>query len=316
MKCLVTGGDGFLGANLVQHLQRSGHEVTATALNRKGMTSLDALNVKCRIEYGDVLDNEFVQRVINATEAEWIFHLAAVSIVRIANTNPRRCLMTNIAGTVNVLDAAQRSANCHAVVVASSDKAYGDNGGALYTETTELKPYGVYEVSKACEDIIARMYGCMMCGDVHKVMVTRCANLYGQGDLNWSRLIPNSIRRSLNGLAPQVYQDAWDYQREWLYVEDACRAYELIATWGESGEAYNVGSGETLTAGEMAMRIANVCDAPLPMLDNIALNCSEIPAQALDCSKLKALGFVPKWSLDDGLRDTLNWYKRYIRWAA
>ena len=315
MRVLVIGGDGFLGANLIQHLQRSGHhEVTATALNRKGATSLDALNVKCRVEYGDVLDLEFLWRVLNATEAQWVFHLAAVSIVRIADNNPRRCLMTNIAGAINVLDAAYHAPHCESVVVASSDKAYGDNGGALYQETDELKPQGVYEVSKACEDMIARMYGRTDTGP--RVMVTRCANLYGQGDLNWSRLVPNSCRRAVNGLAPEVHKGAWDYQREWLYVEDACRAYEHLAVWGESGQAYNVGSGDTLTAGDMAIKIAAGLQAPLPAASLAELKCGEIPAQALNCDKLKATGFTCKWTLDEGLRDTLNWYRRYVRWAV
>lgn len=310
MRCLVTGADGFLGANLVQHLQRAGHEVTGMALNRKGATSLDALNVKCRVEYGDITDRQYCERVVNATEPQWLFHLAAVSIVKHAAADPQRCYLTNIIGTANILQACERTGDSIRAVVAASDKAYGDNGGEVYSEDTPLRPRGVYEISKACADMVARGYNC----DWLEVMTTRCGNLYGQGDLNWSRLVPNSIRRCTSGAPPEVHTGAWKYKREWVYVQDACHAYEMIATWGQGGQAYNVGSGVIMTAGDMAVTIANKLGAPMPVLGS-ALPCGEIPEQALDWSRLKALGWMPQVGLDEGLRDTIKWYARYLRWA-
>jgi len=308
MRCLVTGADGFLGANLVKLLLDEGHEVTGTALNRKGYTSLDALAVKCRVEYGDVTDLTFIERVLNATEAQWVFHLAAVSIVRQAAANPRRCYETNIMGTVNLLEACSRAQGIDAVIVASSDKAYGDNGGALYAETDELKPKGIYEVSKACADLIARSYAGKM-----NVIVTRCGNLFGPGDLNWSRLVPNSIRLAYQGYPPQIYAAADAYKREWVYVKDACRAYLLLAQKGRRGEAYNVGSGWVSTASNIAYIIANVFQSPEPVMVD-PLKCGEIVSQALDSSKLRRLGWEPQDDMHIMLTDTCRWYTRYLRW--
>ena len=208
MKVLVTGAEGFLGANLCAELTARGHEVTAASLNRKGGTSLDALGVKTRIEYGDVTDMAFVDRIVSSSEADWIFHLAAVSIVRTAQSNPALALRTNILGTINVLESAKRTGA--RVLTASSDKAYGDHDGAEYIEWMSLKPTGAYEVSKTCADHIGQLYG---------AIVVRCANLYGDGDLNWSRLVPNSIRLALSGKSPQIYGDAIYNKREWLYVK-------------------------------------------------------------------------------------------------
>jgi CDP-glucose 4,6-dehydratase len=305
---LVTGADGFLGANLVKLLLDEGHDVTGTALNRKGFTSLDALGVKCRIEYGDITEPAFIERVLNATEAQWVFHLAAVSIVRQAAANPRRCYETNIMGTVNVLEACSRAPGIDAVVVASSDKAYGDNGGALYAETDELRPKGIYEVSKACCDLITRSYSSRM-----NTIVTRCGNLFGPGDLNWSRLVPNSIRLAYQGYPPQIYGAANACQREWVYVKDACRAYLLLAQKGRCGEAYNVGSGWVSTASNIAYIISNVFQSPEPvMIDPLA--CGEIPAQALDSSKLRRMGWEPQNDMHIMLTDTCRWYTHYLRW--
>lgn len=156
MRTLVTGADGYLGANLCKALIERGHEVTGTSLNRKESTSLDALIVKCRVEFGDVTDTAFVERVISSSEADWVFHLAAVSIVRIAQASPARALNTNIMGTVNVLEAC-RHLPVKSVVVASSDKAYGYHGRP-YVEDFALLPTAPYETSKACADMIARCY--------------------------------------------------------------------------------------------------------------------------------------------------------------
>lgn len=306
MNALVMGGDGFLGANLCRLLLEHGHEVTATALSRKGHTSLDALGVDCRIEYGDVQDADFVGRVVNATQADWIFHLAAVSIVRVAEGHPGRCFRTNILGTLNVLDACVR-AQVQAVVMASSDKAYGDACGIAYREDMPLRPGGAYETSKACADLIGQYYG----RNGLRVMVTRCANLYGPGDLNWSRLVPGSCRRAIRKEPPLIHAGAWDYQREWLNVEDAAQAYRILARKGMPG-AYNVGSGQVATAGDVATNISVLAQGPEPIEAAKPATFTEIPEQRLDSSKMRGLGWT-SGPLD--FTATLMWYGEYLTCA-
>ena len=319
MRAVVTGADGFLGANLCRALIDAGHEVTAAALRRKGHTSLDALGVSCRVEYGDITDSAFVDRVILGTEAEWVFHLAAVSIVRIAQADPRRAYETNIMGTVNVLEACRKSAHVKSVLVASSDKAYGDHGGQPYRESMPLLPIAPYEVSKAAADLIAQSYGSTY---GLPVKVLRCANLYGPGDLNWSRLVPNSCRLALSGKSPVVHEGSGGMQREWLYVEDAVAAYLLLAERGQPGP-YNVGSGSTggnCTAFGVAAMISREADGAYPTLISKAAPFAEIPAQMLDSTKVEGLGWKPTRTMMAGVSDTVDWYSRYLgmgtRWDA
>jgi CDP-glucose 4,6-dehydratase len=302
MRCLVTGGEGFLGANLCKALIAQGHEVTATALHRQNKTSLDALGVSCRTEYGDVTDYNFVERVLSASEPDWVFHLAAVSIVRIASRSPLRALNTNIIGTANVLEACNQL-GIKKVLVASSDKAYGDHGGVPYREDMPLKPTGVYEVSKACADNIATLYG---------AIILRCANLYGEGDLNFSRLIPNSFRLALSGKSPEIYGDAVDARREWLYVEDAVNAYIKLAEIGLPG-AYNVGSGEQSSPLEIGKMISDITGSLAPEWVRKENDFYEIPEQELDCSKMLALGWKPYTGLVAGLNKTGEWYREYLK---
>ena len=298
MRALVTGGDGFLGANLCKELIARGHEVVTTSLHRKNDTSLDALGVSCRTEYGDVTDKSFIDRVVSSSEADWIFHLAAVSIVRIADNNPGLALRTNILGTLNVLEAAGTGRK---VLIASSDKAYGDHQGLPYTETMSLRPTGAYEVSKTCADHIANLY---------RAIVVRCANLYGPGDLNWSRLIPNSCKRALKGEAPQVYGDAVNDKREWLYVKDAVNAYITLAEHRSTG-AFNVGSGESASPLEVAFEISEFAGSPHPETVDKGKGFYEIPCQSLNCAKIAPI-WKAEHSLEDGLQETVDWYRGYL----
>ncbi len=306
MRALVTGADGFLGANLCKGLLARGHDVVGATLNRKGHTSLDALGVEVRLEYGNALDIEYLRRIVNAQEIEWVFQLAGVSIVRVAAQEPYRAMMTNVAGTLNVLEAC-KCGPVKSVVVASSDKAYGDYGGAQYTEEMPLRPKSAYELSKALADILARGWARF---SAMRIMATRCANLYGPGDLHWSRLVPNSCRRIARGLPPEVHPEAWHYQREWLHVDDAVRAYVLLAEKGETGEAYNVGSGVTATAGDVARELARLGDVADVIESDWKID--EIPAQKLCCDKIDTLGWKPEIDLWEGMRNTLYWYVRYM----
>jgi len=301
MRYLISGADGFLGANLAQRLIENGHDVFGSALNRKGHTSLDALGLDIRLEYGDVRDREFCERMVNAYRPDVVFHLAAVSIVSLAAQDPARAIGTNVMGTVNVLEACKRG-GVGRVIVASSDKAYGDHGGVPYTEDMALKPTGVYEVSKAAADHVARLYG---------AVVTRCANLFGPGDLNWSRLVPGSCMRAVRGQAPAINAGAWDFRREWLDVDSAVDAYILLASDSVATGAYNVGSGQTMTPGDVGCFIAEMAGAPVPC-EREALGCYEIPSQILCSDKIAALGWSPSWQLRTALRNTYLWYRQYL----
>jgi len=301
MRALVFGGEGFLGANLARELVARGHEVTVTSLHRQNKTSLDALGVSCRVEYGDVTDYNFVERVISASEPDWVFHLAAVSIVRIASRSPLRTLNTNIIGTANVLEACNKL-GIKKVLVASSDKAYGDQNGVPYREDMPLKPTGVYEVSKACADNIAGIYD---------AIVLRCANLYGEADLNFSRLIPNSFRLALSGRSPEIYGDAVDARREWLYVEDAVCAYIALAENGLPG-AYNVGSGEQASPLEIGGLISQMTGSLSPEWVRKETEFYEIGQQMIDCTKILAIGWKPYTGIVAGLNKTSEWYKKYL----
>lgn len=307
MRAVVTGAEGFLGANLVRALLEAGHDVVGTSLNRKGETSLDALRISCRIEYGDVLDAAFMERVIAGAEPDWVFHLAAVSIVRVAQASPARALATNVLGTVNVLEACRRAPGLKAVVVASSDKAYGEHGRP-YVETLPLLPVAPYEVSKACADLIAQSYGATY---GMRVMVTRCANLYGQGDLNWTRLIPNACKQAAVGWPPVVHAGSEAMRREYLHVQDAAEAYLLLAERGEAG-AYNVGSRQQATTMAVAASCSKLLGGPAPQVVGKGAPFAEIAAQSLDTGKIVALGFRPAWKLEEGLAHTAAWYRRYL----
>lgn len=304
MRALVTGADGFIGAHLCKALLQAGHDVTAATANRSGRSTLDVLGVDVRREYGDIQDAEYVRRIINAREPDWVFHLAAVSIVRVANRDLGRALRTNIDGTINVLEACERN-NVQAVVTASSDKAYGSAGGHAYVETMALRPFGPYEVSKACADHIARLYG----RGTLRSMVTRSCNVFGPADLNWSRLIPGACRTALAGKPPTVYSGG--VAREYVCVDDVVGAYIHIARHGEIGHAYNVGSGWVASAQEVASQVARMAGAPEPVL--VDAPCYEIPSQVINASKLHSLGWSPTVhaSFGEALAATFEWYRGY-----
>ena len=313
--CLVTGAEGFLGAHLCQALSKAGARVIGVVLNRVGETSLSALadgsHGACRLEYGDVTDLAFLERLVNAYEVDHVFHLAAVSAVRIARANPYRAFSTNVGGTLAVLEACRRAGRpIRSVLVASSDKAYGAAEPPYYEEQ-RLEPVATYEASKAATEMICRAY---RFEHGLPVIVTRCANLYGPGDLAWSRLVPGSCRRALRGEAPIVYQEAAMAERELLHVSDAVAAYLLLARRARALEhlEYNVGSGERAAILDVAGRIATLTGGPEPVLLPRPGSFQEIAMQSMDCARLEGLGWKPQIRLSDGLAATVHWYARYF----
>src|SRR5260370_32606907 len=216
---LVTGGTGLLGSWLVKQLLEAGSNVVC--LVRDWVPQSELVRSR-RIEQvntvrGDITDRDLVERALGEYEVEVVFHLAAQTIVGIANRNPVSTFSTNIEGTWNLLEACRRSPKVLSIVVASSDKAYGDQEHLPYNETMPLQGRHPYDVSKSCADLIAQTYAVSY---GLPIAITRCGNLFGGGDLNWNRLVPGTIRSALRGVRPVIRSDGLSV-RDYLFFEDA-----------------------------------------------------------------------------------------------
>lgn len=302
MNILITGAGGFLGAHLCEMETDRGNRVVAIVRDNNHKTRHDILD-KCIVIYGDITHFDSLKRVIADYEIDLIYHVAAQSIVKIANRNPVNCYESNVMGTINVLEAVRQLNKPIKVICMSSDKAYGPHETLPYTEDMKLMPDDPYSTSKACADLIAQSY-CKTYG--LNVNIIRCANLYG-ADPNGSRIIPNTITRILRGEKPQVYSGVLKYQREFIHVSDACSAFKVIAEKGVPGEAYNIGDEESFTIEELVHRICRLMEYTGD-IDIIAKDFIEIPRQWLSSNKLKSLGWEKKMPLTEGLIQTINWY--------
>lgn len=313
---LVTGAYGLLGSWLVRALLERGARVTVvrrdepadSALRRMGLE--DSVNVVP----GDICNEGLVGRALAEYEIESVFHLAAQTIVPTANRSPVSTFETNIRGSWLVLEAC-RLHGCERVLVASSDKAYGPHAELPYREEFALQPLYPYDVSKAAEDLLARSYW-------HTwrlpVAVTRFANMYGGGDLNRSRLVPEAIAAALAGRPPIVRSDG-SPERDFLYVEDAVSAY--LAIWDQlgredraaCGEAFNAGGGEPHRVLDVVRLICSLAGTGLePDIRGSGTPAGEINRQWVDSGKLRALtGWEPAVGLAEGLRRTIEWEKAH-----
>jgi CDP-glucose 4,6-dehydratase len=224
---LVTGGTGFLGGWLVRRLLESGAAVTCIVRDWVPNSELirTDLLAKVNVVRGDVTDRDLLERVLGEYEVETVFHLAAQTIVGIANRNPISTFESNIGGTWSTLEACRRSPRVNSIVLASSDKAYGDQEILPYTEETPLRGRHPYDVSKSCADLIASSYATTY---NLPVAITRCGNLYGGGDLNWNRVVPGTILSVIRGQRPVIRSDG-QYIRDYFYVEDGAGAYMQLA---------------------------------------------------------------------------------------
>lgn len=262
---------------------------------------------------GDITDYELVERTLAEYEVEMVFHLAAQTIVGIANRVPLSTFETNIKGTWVLLEAARRNPTINGIVVASSDKAYGEQTELPYCEDSPLTGRHPYDVSKSCADLIARAYAHSY---LMPIVVTRFANLYGGGDLNWNRIVPGTMRSVLLGERPVIRSDG-SFRRDYLYVEDAVQGYLTIAECLKDpdihGQAFNFGMDRPTTALEMVEAIVNISDHPdlEPIILNQARN--EIPDQYLSSSKAHSvLKWHPSHDLEAGLRKTMSWYNDFL----
>ena len=310
-KVLVTGGTGFLGAHVVRRLlkKKDLEYVVVPTTKIRDVTTIDKLQAKdkkVKQIQGDIRDFDFTQRMFNEYEFDTVFHLAAMSEVRKCQSNPKLAFDTNINGTINILESCRMSKHIKAVVVSSSDKAYGSSP-VPYKEEYCLDGKGVYEVSKSCTDLIARSYNYNY---KLPVTVTRCSNLYGEGDLNYSRIIPNTIRLAASGKQPLVWTGAENFIREFIYIEDAVDAYFALATNinKAAGNSYNIGSGEKITVGDLVKMILTL------MSSNVGVDFKhrtfpEISSQFLDSSKIQQdTGWSSTTKLEEGLRKAIKYY--------
>lgn len=317
-RVLITGCTGFLGSWLAGKLVQYGADVVGLIRDEVPQSMLlhDGTVDHIKIVHGELCDYPLLERTLAEYEIHTIFHLAAQTIVGIANRSPMHTFETNVRGTWMLLEAARQNPTVQAVVVASSEKAYGDKHPLPFEETMPLQGRHPYDVSKSCADLIAQTYAHTY--DL-PVAVTRCSNLYGGGDLNWNRLLPGTIRSVLRGEAPVIRSDG-TFKRDYLYVEDAVHGYLMIAqqlAQGKiRGECFNFGKGDPNSALDVVNTIIKVSD--YPSLEPIILNevTNEIKDEYLSAEKAhKMLGWHPEDSLETGLAKTMAWYHDFLEIA-
>jgi len=312
-KVLITGGTGFLGSHITKRLVGNVESVTIVTTDIRQQTTLKSLGVdvdKINLVKGDVRDFDFLRLLFNEYEFDTVFHLGALSEVKKCQPDPKLAFDVNVGGTVNVLEACRMYGKVKAVVVSSSDKAYG-NGQVPYVEGQSLNGVGTYEVSKSATDLIARSFYSNY--DV-PVVVTRCSNLYGGGDMNFSRVIPNNINKILNGERPMIWKGSEKSTREFLYIDDAVDAYlSLVENITKTkGEAFNIGSNEVITIGELLNLLLTKMDSNLK-IKYVEKDFPEISHQYLDSSKIKKhTGWKPETSLQNGILKSIKSYKEIL----
>ncbi len=312
---LVTGSTGLVGGWLVKRLLEAGADLVCLVRDWVPQSELVRSRriEEVKVVRGDIRDREVLERILGEYEIDTVIHLAAQTIVTIANRNPLSTFETNIAGTWNLLEACRRSPQVRQIVLASSDKAYGDQEKLPYDESTPLQGQHPYDVSKSAADLIARTYAVSY---GLPVAVTRCGNFYGGGDLNWNRIVPGTIRSVLRGQRPVIRSDG-SYVRDYFYVEDGAAAYILLAEQLAAhpelrGEAFNFSYGNQLTVLDLTRRILALMESDLqPEVRNEASN--EIRCQVLTAEQArKQLGWSPLFTLDEGLQKTILWYKDFL----
>ncbi|MBI4561185.1 MAG: GDP-mannose 4,6-dehydratase [Candidatus Rokubacteria bacterium] len=313
----VTGAGGFIGSWLAKALVEAGATVTCLLRDQPRISNFTLLGLEGRVNIlrGRVEDGGLLARALNEYECDTCFHLAAQAVVGAANRAPLATFETNIKGTWTLLEACRRSPLMRRVVVASSDKAYGEQADLPYTEDSPLCATYPYDVSKACADMLARAY--------HQtfglpVAICRPANIYGGGDLHFSRLIPGTALSILRGEPPIVRSDGRAV-RDYVFVDDAVRGYlrlgELAGDSGVAGQAFNLGSG-------VPVKVLDVVDTLLahagrtdlsPLVMRVSKPEGEIGEQWLSSDRAaEVLGWRPTVGLEEGLKLTFGWYHEHL----
>ena len=311
----VTGASGLVGGWLVKRLLDAGADVVCLVRDWVPQSELVRSGVldRARVVRGDVRDQALLERCLGEYEIDTVFHLAAQTIVGIANRNPVSTFESNIQGTWALLEAARRSPVVRQIVLASSDKAYGDREELPYDEGAPLEGRHPYDVSKSCADLIAQAYAKSY---GLPVSITRCGNFYGGGDLNWNRIVPGTIRSVLKGERPIIRSDG-QYIRDYFYVEDGAAAYMLLAERMAAdrsvcGQALNFSNEIQVTVLELVSLVTRILGSDLTAdVRNEAAN--EIRHQYLSAAKAKTLlGWEPLFTLEQGLARTVDWYRGFL----
>jgi CDP-glucose 4,6-dehydratase len=311
----VTGCTGILGSWTTRELVRRGANVVGLVRDRVPQSLIVQANEWARVTavHGAVEDLATVERALNEYEIETVFHLAAQTIVGTANRSPLSTFESNIKGTWVVLEAARRTRSVKRLVVASSDKAYGEHATLPYDETFALQGRHPYDVSKSCADLIAQSYHATFGSPV---TVTRCGNLYGGGDLNWNRIVPGTIKSLLRRERPVVRSDG-SFVRDYFFVLDAVHAYMALAERMDDralwGQAFNFSNEIQVTVLDLVAEIRRLmnCQELEPVVLGEAQ--SEIPHQYLSAEKARrVLGWHPEYDLERGLRETIDWYRDFF----
>lgn len=310
----IAGATGFLGSWLTKYLLEENSNITALVRDwvpKSKLISDDSIS-KINIVRGNLEDYFLLERIINEYEIDTVFHIAAQTIVGIANSNPLSTFESNIKGTWNILEACRKAPKLKKVIVASSDKAYGDQEILPYSESTPLIGRHPYDVSKSCADLLCRSYY-----ETYElpVCVTRCGNFYGGGDLNFNRIIPGTIRSILNNDPPVIRSDG-SFIRDYFYIEDAVLAYLLLAEKMDDkslhGEAFNFSNEIQITVLDLVNKIIDLMGSNLkPIILNEATN--EIKHQYLSAKKAKDfLGWKSEYDLNIGLQKTISYYMNFF----
>jgi CDP-glucose 4,6-dehydratase len=274
----------------------------------------EGIEDRCTLALADLTDHDALVRVLNEHDVEEVFHLAAQAVVGHATRSPLGSWEANVRGTYTLLEACRSLGTVRRVIVASSDKAYGDQDELPYREDLALRPRNPYDVSKACTDLIARSYA-------HSyglpLAVTRLANVYGPGDLNWSRIVPDTARALVRGERPKLRSDGTS-ERDYIYVEDAVDAYLAVAASLDRpelrGRAWNAGWGRPVPVLEMVRTLIDVSGVEVePDIRGEGTPEGEISRQYLDSTAIREeLGWEPRWRLEEGLRAAWQWYERHL----
>lgn len=319
-RILITGANGFLGSHLSIKLLRLGSQVIgiikeAHAVSFLKLTLGEIKKPKIKIIKSDIVNFKSMLKIFRKYKPDICMHIAAQPIVGIANKSPLPTFEANIKGTWNILEAA-RIYNIKAVMVASSDKAYGEHKRLPYKEDVSLLALHPYDASKACADILSRCYA-------HtyglNVAVTRCANIYGPGDFNFSRIIPDTIRSVILNKNPVIRSDGTPF-RDYIFIEDVIDAYLMLTKKLynkniESGEAFNFGTGKPISVLSLVNKILLIAKKPnlRPKILSKTKIKGEIDRQYLSSKKAnRIIGWQYKWELEEGLKETYKWYRIFL----
>jgi len=311
---LITGGMGFVGSWIAATISSKGGKVIVVDHNIQKKPGLDIMEVENQVMFlqCDITNYQFVSGIFATYEPDFVFHLAGKAIIEDCVLNPLPSFESNIKGTWNLLEACRVKGSVKGIVVASSYKVYGNQSTSCYSETSPLLGILPYDAAKICVEVLSRSY---YAGFGLPIAVTRCANTYGGGDLNLSRIIPEAIHSFLNGKELVIRSDGAP-QRDYLYIEDAVAGYIAIAEnlhrEDIKGQAFNLGSGKSISVLELARKIGTIVgkDVNITVLKE-AQNI--IDDQYLDIGKaVNFLDWQPRYTLEEGLKESVGWYKEYF----